>query len=976
MKKAGLILILVILFAVSAGAATYESIDTLNKMNLARYFSDYLGYYYNSHGCLHFSPSDIYLLFKTVPKGIPMIINKYDEIDVSSNFKNSPFLYDLISKPEEIKSAAAYFKSNPTKLIVYPSLGRLYIIVNDVPYAQIKLLAGPPESFSYPNYIEKGEEIKWDPVLMTPTDPGAYTIWGSTDHYISPTYYNDTIVPFGGLMKNNGGQWMFHEKNKWYILPDFIRQDLLSSSEARIYEYYDTSLDDKGNIVSARWAGHDFGKYVLLWTKDNKTYYPEIGYADGGLAFEQIKLAGDLADLLTASGSNKLDPLVSGNADYSLYRDYFNFITSAGAAVSARLDPTECSYYRLFNSLPMTDDDRDRIDPRINDAFDRYKNKTIPWLPWEKEEKGKILGLYYYLRDNSLIFNKYAKWYKKLKDDWNLWGELRLKLASDFNEMGVFSTADRKSIVERWLNARLEFNNVAVPAIVEKVKKASFSAFYSDQEINLFSARQRKALADILHMTSTEAVTFEAVGALNDFNFGLMFNEMLGNLYKSHGCLHVSPWNSRRLYDLLPIGAKITIYDYEQKPPADILEKIPYLAELISFEEDLDALKKKFSDPRKVSITVYPFSGVWIIYLDGAPLAKLNVSVGPPSKMNVALLRDENGIPKFDKNLSYPTSPGTFYVFKKVENYVSTLYRETTIIPMDALLRKTDGKWYFQDDAGKWVKAPDLIAESITTPSAYNAYVFYDQKKNASEEVIEARWGSQPFGRYAIIISADQRTSSSDLIHTSGDLMLEQRQLVRDLIEVLSAPKDNLEDCIKSNMNFQVYKIFSDFVENPTKEGILDPAVSGPYNLFLDNRVTSKEISAINPDEIVVNNILKKGAKPTKEDLFILKRSGLIDKNGDLIMEKMLGLQFETYQSVLFVRKYAGCYRVLAKYWGSLAPIRSAFLMDIKKYYITDPAVLRDLLDDLLMKRVEIKKLTGQDVLKKNRALTFKEGSA
>ena len=70
------LLVLIVLVGFSAMASEYESLDTLNSTNWAGYFDDILGYLYDSHGCLHFSQTDIYLLYKTIPPGIPLTVKK------------------------------------------------------------------------------------------------------------------------------------------------------------------------------------------------------------------------------------------------------------------------------------------------------------------------------------------------------------------------------------------------------------------------------------------------------------------------------------------------------------------------------------------------------------------------------------------------------------------------------------------------------------------------------------------------------------------------------------------------------------------------------------------------------------------------------------------------------------------------------------------------------------------------------------
>ena len=246
-------LFIAILF-LTANVFAYESIDLLNKFNLASYFDDYLGFVYESHGCLHFTPSDIYLLAKTIPPGTELNILKYNYPFISD--KSVPFFADIATN--DLK----YFDRTKTVINVYPSQGILEIKVDNKPYAYVKTLAGPEYDFLMPYEIKKGQPIKWDFMLSGPTDPGKYYVLRSTNHYISNAYYQNTVVPFGAWIVKKNGKWLFEKNGKWYQLPQNIINDINRPYEKQIYNYYDISSNAR------RYAGHDFGKYVLLWTKD------------------------------------------------------------------------------------------------------------------------------------------------------------------------------------------------------------------------------------------------------------------------------------------------------------------------------------------------------------------------------------------------------------------------------------------------------------------------------------------------------------------------------------------------------------------------------------------------------------------------------------------------------------------------------------------------------------------------------------
>ncbi|KPJ66885.1 hypothetical protein AMJ44_07745, partial [candidate division WOR-1 bacterium DG_54_3] len=68
---------LLLFSSVSLAEKNYESLKTINSFSWAKWFDQTLGFIYDSHGCLHFSPSDVFLLYKTIPAGIPLKIKKY-----------------------------------------------------------------------------------------------------------------------------------------------------------------------------------------------------------------------------------------------------------------------------------------------------------------------------------------------------------------------------------------------------------------------------------------------------------------------------------------------------------------------------------------------------------------------------------------------------------------------------------------------------------------------------------------------------------------------------------------------------------------------------------------------------------------------------------------------------------------------------------------------------------------------------------
>lgn len=948
---------------------TFETVSTINETNFAQKFNDYLGYVYDSHGCLHFTPSDIYLLTQTIPKGISLTIKPYQikkEEDISFMDK-TPYFAEKTKTSDDIKRDKELFTSSTTEIVVYPSLNKLLIKVKGLPYAKVEALSGPPNKLLIAFDVPKDGQIEWDSWLTTPTDPGNYTILRSTDHYISNAYYKNTIVPFGAWIIKKNGIWSYQEKEKWYRLPQHIIEDLNRPLENRIYNYYDVTVDKNGKIKAARYAGHDFGKNVLLWTVDGKNHYPEMGYAAGELYYEQIILVKDIVYLLTIDGDDDFESLVLKNKNFSTYKELAEFIRTKGKIASKNIPSRVFSYYRLYNGFEMTNDDYKNIDARVLKAFKEYKENTLPRDAISRE---KELGLVYFLKMNSLVVDKEAGWYEKIKRDWEFWKKLRIGSRQDFKDMGILSAANRQNLLEGWINDRLEFRSITSPKQAKNLQTLTFASFFKPQEEgSLFDARERAEMFKVIEEVSisdSTGLNLYSVDALNDYNFGILLNDILGELYKSHGCMHVSPRNSLFLYTFLPIGAQITIYEYSKKLEEAQFKDIPYLSDLVNFTNDLENLKNKFSVTSEVNVAVYPASGFWVVYLGDKPFTKLRVRGGPQAKMYLVQGREKNGKPVFESHLAYPTTPGTFYVFKKTGHYISNIYYDTTLIEQGGLIKKEGKEWVYEKQEEKWAQIPSVLRSDLSKPEDKREYTYYDPVKNGSGEVMSVRWGSHPFGKYAIQTTKDRKNAFPELIHSSGDLIMEERQLINDLIKVLSAPFDELDKCAKYSADFDLYRICYDFVNDPSREDLIQPRERGSYRLYHNLSLTAKELSILPQDVVIANKVLRGKEKLTDSEINILVSYGIANKRGGqlkLDMPKILGLQFDTYQYVVMIQKYAHHYKVLKDRWEELTELRRSILKDFNAFVIKDPLLFHNFLRELMVRRTELKKLTQKEAL-------------
>ena len=446
--------LIVLLLASCSFAGMIKSKEALNRTNFASYFRDYLGFPYDSHGCLHFTPSDIYLLYKTIPVGTKLAIKPYSDKIPGFNDQSVFFFDECVTSMTEVNNYASFLKSQNISLLVYPALSRLYIMLDGKPYVKVYVHCGPPYDFMMLEDVKKDKPFDRDFMMATPTDPGTYRILGKTDRYLSPTYQEITQLPFGALLKKRKGLWVYRKFTNLVPAPKFIRDDLAQDPVRRYYNYFDEVKDKNGDVVSIRWAGNDFGKYVITWTKDGRTKYPEIGYCAGQLMFEQYDLVSRIAQILTMSGGPDLDALVKSSKAFSDYKNMNDFYSTSGT--EGNLGPEEEAFFRLFHGIPLTAKDKVVLDPRLKNAFDLFNSGKVPGSGKARKD---TISLYNYLRIYNIVIEKQAKWYKKLKDDWGFWGGLRQELKNEFDEEGI-PQEDRKKMVEGWLNERLEFNIV------------------------------------------------------------------------------------------------------------------------------------------------------------------------------------------------------------------------------------------------------------------------------------------------------------------------------------------------------------------------------------------------------------------------------------------------------------------------------------------------------------------------------------
>ena len=919
-------LILLFLILLTTARADYESLNLINRANWGRFVDDLIMPLPPSQGALNFTPVDIKLLCRLLPAGTPLTIKPYRLPNKPSlNPAKVPYLVSQVRSRADLDQI---FSAQSTEVIVYPSLNRLIIYVNQLPFAQVVVQAGPAESRRQVKGVN--DFISWESVIAAPTPVGQFTVLGSANNYLSGSYYRQSVIPFGAWLVRQQNNWVYQYGERWYQAPPWVLSDLSLPPAQRQFKYFDLAVDGR----ALRWGENPFGADILYWGNASSYGYPFLAYAPGELALTEKLLVKDLVDLLTLPGPDDFDYCVGNNRDFQLL-------------------PTV--------ALPQ-------FAPQIVAAV---KLKRDNRLPRSFPARQEILGLadYYLIQEQWL--ERYHHWYRAIRKDWDFFRLLRSQLRSDFSAMGVYSQENRQNILENWLNNRLAFDLATPPAEAKYVQQLNFSDFFRPSEKpSVFSAREKEFMQQVIRQAiqgETSSLNLHSVAALNDYNFGRILNDILGNLYRSHGCLHVSPRHSYFLFEILPLKTPIRIYPYSRAISPEAFSDIPQLSDLVNFQSDLELLKTQLSGTAEVTIDVYTDTGIWVLYLDRRPLARLDVKGGPRKAMYQVINRDSQGRPVFDKNMAYPTTPGYFQVWRKTTDYLSGLYRDTTLVPQGGKIKKELGSWLYQDKTGSWRPLPASLAVDLAKPTEVREYTFYDEKTNASGEVVEVSWGSQPFGKYVVQMSANGKTPVPEIIHSSGDLIMEERQLINDLIQIMAAPNDDFDKCVDENSNFSYYRACYEFVKEGKQTELLDEKLLAYYKLYYGLPLSSFEAGRLPLDSIAADKMIRGGRLSEQEKQALLQAGVARQVKKTLIYDqpKLQGLRYDTYQYVVMMEKYAHHYATLKRYWPELHPLRWAMLEDFNNFVLKDPQLFYAFMRELMLGRIRLEQLSQLGALKR-----------
>jgi hypothetical protein len=81
-------------------------------------------------------------------------------------------------------------------------------------------------------------------------------------------------------------------------------------------------------------------------------------------------------------------------------------------------------------------------------------------------------------------------------------------------------------------------------------------------------------------------------------------------------------------------------------------------------------------------------------------------------------------------------------------------------------------------------------------------------------------------------------------------------------------------------------------------------------------------------------------------------------------MEKIYGIMYEVSEYVVAINKGANVYGILKKIWPDLSSLRQAFLADFKTFILPDKAIFTDFIQDLILQRIVLKKLSQASAYK------------
>lgn len=454
------------------------------------------------------------------------------------------------------------------------------------------------------------------------------------------------------------------------------------------------------------------------------------------------------------------------------------------------------------------------------------------------------------------------------------------------------------------------------------------------------------------------------LGLLNKTNIASMLNSSIGNLYTSHGCIHITPTISLALYHFLPINTPVIIQPYSKDISSE-LKKLPDVSSMMNSKSEYFSLQNKFKAAEKIRLEVYPRKG-GILYLEDIPFASLDILSGPHIP-NRPLQEVGKNTLVFDRNQATPTPKGAFKIARKTDFFYAPLYPHTSKLKQGTqIVRKNGSYFYMNEKTSLWENLPEELLKDIQKEKGEQELTFYDIKIDKNNLITEAKWGGHPFGKYAILLKDKSNRITSILIHTNGELILEQKELLYYLSEMLSVKKsDSWDDFVRSNQALRGMKIIADFTTNPNSDDYEANESLAFYKLANNIPLKDEEKDLIPPfyfpAQKNIDNIIKgKPLSLSPSDKEVLYQYGYNKKTN--LSQFLYGIHEDIMNYDVSIKKSAHWYKSLKNSWDNLGSLKAELDNYFDKNNIHTPIQRKRISYALLSARLKYDNVSSLDL--------------
>lgn len=463
--------IMLLLFASWGASSTgaSELIDLLNGYNVPAECQEFLGHPYDSHGCFHFYPADIYLLYNLIPNLVGLEIKPYN-VTPNLDLEAIPWATRFITTKDQIKLQQNLLTLNNTAIIGYPGSNLWVIFYQKKPLFKLKALPGPTKPY-YLATTTSPNQISYDHSLSEATTPGKYYIFGRSDDFYTIHYKSTTIIPMWGKIKKGTNGYVFYRNGMAYNVPQEIAYDLTNNFTSQYkYNYFNAQKSESGKIDEAQWASHDFGKYTLFWSQDKHNICNEMAYATGQVCFEQMQYLKDLASALADVTANTQDKFLAHFGEYLEYRKIGAFLS--GENNFYLNDPVVTTYLKLMYKQKIPPQEWLQVPPHLRAAYKLYYfPDDMPLTPDEitalsrvglhLTDKYKIYGLERELFLYKIAADKLILKFSYLRKNFDFFQKIKLAALKDFDNSGIKNTAAKEKILYNMLLKRIYFDTIS-----------------------------------------------------------------------------------------------------------------------------------------------------------------------------------------------------------------------------------------------------------------------------------------------------------------------------------------------------------------------------------------------------------------------------------------------------------------------------------------------------------------------------------